>query len=87
MNTCIAAQQGFQNSQIQRETTNPDYVMQPYVPPPGCTDADIAQLTTRAWQLDIAEARARGDTRDACLIEPIRGCDPSQEHSAAGMAR
>ena len=80
---CGAAQQNFMNAQLQRESANLDYTPQPYVPEPDCTAEALTQLATRAWQLDIADARARGDTRDACVIEPMPGCDPTPEHSGA----
>jgi hypothetical protein len=80
MNTCMLAQQNFMSGQLQRENASFDYIPQAYQPPSGCTNADLAQLTTRAWQVDIAQARAAGDKRSACVIEPIQGCDPGMEH-------
>jgi type II secretory pathway pseudopilin PulG len=44
------------------------------LPPLQCTNY-YPQWTTRVWQYDIAIARANGDRRPACQIEPLPGCE------------
>ena len=44
------------------------------LPPLQCTNY-YPQWTTRVWQYDIAIARANGDRRPACQIEPMPGCE------------
>jgi len=65
---CYAAQQQYARKQAIAAAQGR------LLPPLQCTNY-FPQWTTRVWQYDIAIARANGDRRPACQIEPMPGCE------------